>query len=107
MSLGISACELEQEFFSGPELFASFLKLKFTGATGVIEIDPTTGSRTTQTSTFIIKNIVPQEPNPNGLVHFKVRRFAQRLQSLFLYGQKSTRVKSHLSLLLVMTSKRR
>jgi hypothetical protein len=34
MALGIGACEIGSDFFTGPELFESFKKGEFKGATG-------------------------------------------------------------------------
>jgi hypothetical protein len=36
MALGIGACEIESDFFTGPELFESFKKVDFRGATGTV-----------------------------------------------------------------------
>jgi hypothetical protein len=45
MALGIGACEIESDFFTGPELFESFKKVDFTGATGRVLFNTTTGTR--------------------------------------------------------------
>lgn len=74
MSLGLSACRTKEPFFNGTELFETFRRLTFEGATSYVEIDPISGSRKHQTSTFIIKNVMPNEPDANGNIRFKTTK---------------------------------
>jgi hypothetical protein len=45
MALGIGACKIELDFFTGPELFESFKKADFRGATERVLFNKTTGMR--------------------------------------------------------------
>jgi hypothetical protein len=58
MALGIGACEIESDFFTGPELFESLKKVEFGGATGRVSFDSTTGTRNDEDLTYQIYNLI-------------------------------------------------
>jgi hypothetical protein len=58
MAFGIGACEIESDFFSGPELFESFKQVEFGGATGRVSFDSTTGTRNEKDLTYQIYNVI-------------------------------------------------
>jgi hypothetical protein len=45
MALGIAGCRARNDFFSGEELFDEFTSVEFDGASGLVSIDASTGSR--------------------------------------------------------------
>jgi ABC-type branched-subunit amino acid transport system substrate-binding protein len=58
MALGIGACEIESDFFTGPELFEAFKKVEFHGATGRVTFNSTTGTRNEEDLTYQIYNLI-------------------------------------------------
>lgn len=59
--MGLAACSTTQ----GPEHFVKIMNTSFVGASGLIQLDPSTRARTTNSSLFHIWNFVP-EVSPNG-----------------------------------------
>jgi hypothetical protein len=55
MAMGIAACNANSQFFDGAELFDSFLHSDFTGASGYVAIDPNTGSRLFNSSSYVVQ----------------------------------------------------
>jgi hypothetical protein len=45
ISLGIAACNAENEFFTRPEMYQSLLQTEFDGVTGYVSLDAITGTR--------------------------------------------------------------
>jgi ABC-type branched-subunit amino acid transport system substrate-binding protein len=58
MALGIGACEIESDFFSGPTLFEAFKKVEFGGATGGVAFNNITGTRNEEDLTYQIYNLI-------------------------------------------------
>jgi hypothetical protein len=58
MALGIGACEIESDFFTGPELFESFKKVEFFGATGSVSFNSTKGTRNANDFNYKIYNLI-------------------------------------------------
>jgi hypothetical protein len=58
MALGIGACEIDSEFFTGPTLFEAFKKVEFFGATGRVSFNSTTGARNEEDLTYQIYNLI-------------------------------------------------
>lgn len=72
MSLGIAACEAEGDpFLTGSSIFSSFEQVYFEGATGHVLIDPSTGSRYSETMSYALLNGVLGEPDEDGIVHLQ------------------------------------
>jgi hypothetical protein len=55
MAMGIAACNANSQFFDGAELFDSFLDSDFTGASGRVAMDPKTGSRLFNSSSYVVQ----------------------------------------------------
>lgn len=66
MSLGIAACRTESEFFSGTELFESFVQAQFVGASGLVSIDSETASRQYNSSAYLVTGSRVLGPDMNG-----------------------------------------
>jgi hypothetical protein len=60
MALGIGACEIESDFFTCPELFESFKKVDFRGATERVLFNTTTGTRDQNYLTYQIYNFIAE-----------------------------------------------
>jgi hypothetical protein len=58
MSLGIAACNAENEFFTGPEMHQSLLKTEFDGVTGYVNLDAITGTRKPENLRYRIDNVL-------------------------------------------------
>ncbi|CAB9523211.1 Metabotropic glutamate receptor-like protein E [Seminavis robusta] len=70
MALGFAACEAQQEFFTGSQLFDSMMKTLFRGASGVVEFDANTGTRKTSSLAYKVTNVVARPPDANGKIYF-------------------------------------
>jgi hypothetical protein len=70
MSLGLSACDSNETFFTGRQLFEKFLNIDFIGASGYLKIDPETGSRNYRTTSIKISNVIVGSPQV-GMATFK------------------------------------
>lgn len=66
MSIGIAACQAESEFFDGTDLFNSFMKSEFVGASGPVLIDETTGSRRFNSSAYVVTGTKVHGPTEEG-----------------------------------------
>jgi hypothetical protein len=71
MALGIGACEIASDFFTGPELFESFKKVEFTGATGKVVFNTTTGTRDESFLTYQIYNLIAEADDAGEIVTIK------------------------------------
>lgn len=69
--MGLAACSTAQR--SGPEHFAAIMNTSFVGASGLIQLDPETRARTTNSSIFRIWNFVPTKLPNDKFVFRKVR----------------------------------
>jgi hypothetical protein len=58
MALGIGGCQAKADLFTGPELFDSFKKVEFDGATGRVSFDRETGKRNPETVRHQIYNFI-------------------------------------------------
>lgn len=58
MAFGIAACDVENDFFTGQELFDQIKKSTFTGASGQVSFDPLTGTRMSGDVVYVISNLV-------------------------------------------------
>jgi ABC-type branched-subunit amino acid transport system substrate-binding protein len=58
MALGIGGCQAKADLFTGPELFESFKKVEFDGATGRVSFDRETGKRNPETVRHQIYNFI-------------------------------------------------
>jgi len=62
VGIGLAACQLFEEkgteYFNGKELFNAFVNTEFDGATGRIQIDPKTTSRSAQSAFFVVYNSI-------------------------------------------------
>jgi hypothetical protein len=68
MALGIGACEIESDFFTGPELFESFKKVDFTGATGRVSFNTMTGSRNQSFLIYDLYNFIAEADDAGAIV---------------------------------------
>jgi hypothetical protein len=68
MALGIGACEIESDFFTGPELFESFKKVDFTGATGRVLFNTTTGTRDERYLSYQMYNFIAEADDAGEIV---------------------------------------
>lgn len=63
-AVGLAACEAESELFDGAELFEAFKNVTFLGASGQVDFDPVTGTRSTTSFPIGVFNIQSQiHPN--------------------------------------------
>jgi hypothetical protein len=60
LGLGIGACEIESDFFTGPELFESFKNVDFMGATERVFFNKTTGMRDESYLKYQLYNIIAE-----------------------------------------------
>jgi hypothetical protein len=58
MALGIGACGIGSDFFTGPELFEAFKKVEFVGATGRVSFNSTTGTRNVNDLGYQLYNLI-------------------------------------------------
>jgi hypothetical protein len=58
LALGIGACEIKSDFFTGPELFEAFKNVVFFGATERVSFDSTTGTRNEEDLTYQVYNLI-------------------------------------------------
>jgi hypothetical protein len=58
IALGIGACHAKSDFFTGPELFESFKKVEFDGATGRVSFAKETGTRNIETVRHQLYNFI-------------------------------------------------
>ena len=70
MSMAIAICSADHEFPTGPQIFESFLKLRFRGASGDVQFDLVTGSRLVDTLNYAIVNVVEKKKLIDGLTGF-------------------------------------
>lgn len=77
MAIGIASCQTESYFYTGPELFDAFMATSFIGASGMVSLDPETGSRAYNMSTFEIINVVQGTTNDEGLTGTELIQAAQ------------------------------
>lgn len=86
MSLGLSACDSNNIFFTGRQLFEEFLKIDFIGASGYLKIDPETGSRNYRTTSINISNVIVGSPQ-DGMATFKAPQVLEYKHSEITSGQ--------------------
>jgi hypothetical protein len=67
-ALGIAACEIESDFFTGPELFESFKKVDFRGATQRVRFNKTTGSRDQSYLGYQLYNMIAEADEAGEIV---------------------------------------
>jgi hypothetical protein len=67
-ALGMGACNIESDFFSGPELFESYKKADFTGATQRVRFNRTTGSRDQSFLEYQLYNMIAEADEANEIV---------------------------------------
>lgn len=59
MALGIAACQIPNEFFTGEELMDGLINIRISdGASGTIALDPMTGSRLFNVTPYAIQNVI-------------------------------------------------
>jgi hypothetical protein len=68
MALGIGACQIESDFFTGPELFEAFKKVDFRGATERVLFNTTTGTRDQNFLTYQIYNLIAEADDAGEIV---------------------------------------
>jgi len=61
IALGIAACEAQNEFFTGQELYDQVKKTSFEGASGSVSFDPQTGTRRSENVIYVVNNLVKNE----------------------------------------------
>ena len=73
MAFGIAACEVENDFFTGQELFDQIKKTTFEGASGIVSFDSLTGTRRSDDVVYVIFNLVKDsQGSTNDLIIFDV-----------------------------------
>jgi hypothetical protein len=77
MALGIGACEIESDFFTGPELFESFKKVNFRGASGRVAFNTTTGSRDESYLIYQIYNLIAEYDEVGDIVTITTHKSQQ------------------------------
>ena len=74
MAVGLAACNAEQEFFTGPQLYDSILKTEFEGVSGTVRFDNDTGTRSTENLVYAIINVFANdtatEQQNDGYLYF-------------------------------------
>jgi hypothetical protein len=68
LGLGIGACEVESDFFTGPELFESFKKVDFRGATERVLFNKTTGLRDESYLRYQLYNLIAEVDEAGDIV---------------------------------------
>ena len=61
IAFGIAACETEEDFFSGHELYDQIKNTTFQGASGNVSFDPLTGTRNSESVIYLVNNLVKNE----------------------------------------------
>lgn len=67
MAFAIAACEVDDDFFTGPQLFEQLKKTEFQGASGYVSFNRTTGTRSAETVSYQIINAVVNPVNEAGI----------------------------------------
>jgi len=70
MAVGLAACGAQDEYFTGPSLFDTFVKTSFTGASGLVEFDSVTGTRDYSSLSYMIVNVLARSPNDESKITF-------------------------------------
>lgn len=70
MSMAIAICRADHELPTGPQIFASFLKVRFRGASGDVQFDLVTGSRLVDSLKYAIVNVVQKKNLIDGMTGF-------------------------------------
>ncbi|CAB9505048.1 acid type B receptor subunit 2 [Seminavis robusta] len=70
MALGLAACQMEDPFFTGQQLFQAIKNLTFTGLTTNIKFMNETCSRDMTTLQYAAYNFVAKPVDDNGLIRF-------------------------------------
>jgi len=72
IALGLAACRAASNAnhtsFTGEEQYQALLQTSFEGASGVVSLDPQTGSREASSALFVLSNFVPAEVGRNRTV---------------------------------------
>ena len=72
IALGLAACNATQPgtYFDGPTHFQAVLNTTFEGATGMVQLDPVTGTRIATSARFTLLNFVENATNESDQVTF-------------------------------------
>jgi hypothetical protein len=68
LGLGIGACNIDSDFFTGPELFESFKKVDFRGATERVLFNKTTGLRDESYLRYQLYNLIAEADEAGDMV---------------------------------------
>ncbi|CAB9511753.1 acid type B receptor subunit 2 [Seminavis robusta] len=79
MTLGMAACQMEDPFFTGPQLFEAIRNTSFHGLTGTIRFQEDTCSRDPTTVHYLAYNFVAKPLDENGLYWFDTNTHANVL----------------------------
>lgn len=65
ITMGIAACEVDDDFFSAADVFNSVVRLEFQGASGHVVFDNFTGTRLVTDVRYTVQNLL-SSPDPNN-----------------------------------------
>jgi len=99
VGLGLAACELmstsePNKYFTGEELFKAFVNTSFHGTSGLVDIDPETGTRKPQSAVFSLTNFVDDEDASPSLEFPQKVRFRGE-QTYYLHSGKWAAIKNY------------
>jgi hypothetical protein len=90
MALGIGACKIESDFFTGPELFESFKKVDFKSGTGRVLFNTTTGSRDESFLVYQLYNLIAEADDAGEIVTitpYRTRLITLQNESIEVLGE--------------------
>lgn len=71
-SIGLTACEVDTEYFSGPSFFDTFQHVAFEGVSGSVKLVHSTASRDSDTLHYSVSFASPI-PDENGMTWFDIK----------------------------------